>query len=64
MEKMDIKEGRFIPSAGQGTVEERLLAVELFLMRFSQEMEYAMCQLTEALGHSSLTAIPDEEVTL
>ena len=62
MEKKYIKQGRFIPASGAATEAERLRAVELFLMRFSEEIEYAMVQLNDAWSAQTASSASDGEV--
>lgn len=62
MEKMYMKEGRFVPPPGPVTEAERLRAVESFLMRFSEEMECFLNRWNESVLGTDRDAFTDEEV--
>lgn len=62
MEKNYTREGRFIPSVASSTMSERLHAVEVFLMRFSEEMEYALTRLNESVAAMTEQTSNGEEV--
>ncbi|MBQ9151094.1 MAG: hypothetical protein IJX72_02495 [Clostridia bacterium] len=52
MEKLILKCGRFIPTA-EGDAMTRILAMETYLSRLTDELEYLLSELDRTLGETS-----------